>query len=138
MTPGPIAERRSPEKIVDQTEVHPIKLMLIQPAVGDGAPAPIPTGTVFRTPDGQPNVVTQSIRPVTAIAIRFGNAYGTVLVGLLTASLATNAITAPDFLHLLWKCMGLSLAGPVLSSLKDMLTIFGDLEKKYPLLTGKV
>jgi hypothetical protein len=45
---------------------------------------------------------------------------------------------APDFAHLVLKCMSLAVAGAVVLSLKDLVTIFGKLEGKYPLLSGSV
>ena len=92
----------------------------------------------LQTVDHQPNVVGVFVAPVVSLGIRFANNYLTTLGGLLAAAMTTNIIPAKDFEHLLFKCLGLSLAGPGVSLVKDLVTVFGDLEKKYPLLTGKV
>lgn len=61
-----------------------------------------------------------------------------MLVGLLSAGMTTNLIPSSDFIHLVFKCATLSLAGAALGLLKDIVTIFGKLEQKYPLGTGSV
>ena len=93
---------------------------------------------VGETPGSQPNVVVNLISPMLAIFVRFVNVFLTTLVGLVTASLATDIIPASDFVSLVWKCAQLSVAGAGLGLLKDLVTIFGRLESKYPLLTGSV
>lgn len=116
---------------------EPITAVVIRGTAPEGT-TPIPDGTVVKTPDHHPNISVTVISPLAAIAIRFCNAYVTTLVGLLTVGMTTSVIPAHDFLDLLWKCMGASLAGPAVSLLKDLITILGRLENKYPLITGNV
>lgn len=92
----------------------------------------------LNTPANQPDVRVLFVAPVVSITIRFLNAYMTTLVGLVMAGLTTQVIPAHDFGELVYKCLGLSLAGPSVSLGKDLITILGDLEKRWPLLTGKV
>jgi hypothetical protein len=99
----------------------------------------IPPGTTALTPGAtQPNVLITVITPLTAIMVRFVNAFLTTLVGLVTAGATTNIIPASDFYHLVLKCAGLSVAGAGIDAMKNILTIFTKLEAKYPLSTGNV
>lgn len=97
-----------------------------------------PSGTVIVTPDHQPNIVVNVVTPIIAIASRFITSFLTALLGILTGAMATQVITATDFLHLVYKCAGLALAGAVIGLIKDLITVFGKLEGKYPLATGSV
>lgn len=117
--------------------IEPVVVTMIGTGTGDGG-APIPNGMVLKTPDHMPNIVTQVVTPLAAMAIRFANAYVTALLGLVTVGLTTDALPAADFVHLVMRCAGLSLAGPCVALGKDIVTILGNLEKKYPLLTGSV
>ncbi len=115
--------------------VPPVTVTLIG-TKNDDIPAP---GTVAITPkDSQPNLIVNVVTPVAAIFIRFANAYLTTLIGLVTAGMATDIIPATDFVSLVIECAKLSLAGPGLSFGKDLITVFGKLEQKYPLLTGSI
>lgn len=116
--------------------IAPLPVVLVGVRENEGAP--IQNGQVIETPDHQPNLVARVIAPIVAIAVRFANAYLTALVGLVTVGLTTDMLPATDFLHLVIKCAGYSLAGPCVSLIKDLITIFGKLERKFPLLTGNV
>lgn len=97
------------------------------------------TGTIATTPGAQqPNLVVTVITPLAAILIRFANSYLTMLVGLVTAGMASDIIPATDFVHLVGACAKLSLAGAGLGLLKDCVTIFGRLEQRFPLSSGSV
>ncbi len=128
------------EKTTDETPLQPVKVTVIGTGPVTGGPAPMQTGTVATTAaEHQPNLLVTVISPVAALGIRFGYAYMTTLVGLVGAGLAsTEAIPHTDFINLVLKCAGLSLAGPAVSLGKDMITIFSRLEQKFPLLTGNV
>ncbi len=122
-------------KITESRPVEPVTVAVI--GTGDGSR--LPTGTTATTPNPhEPNILVQVVSPLVAVSIRFINTFLTVLLGILTGAMATNVITAPDFLHLLYKCAGLSVAGAVVGLLKDLVTVFGRLEQKNPLLTGNV
>lgn len=126
----------------EKTTIEPIASLPVT-LIGvrtEGTGAPIEDGQVIVTPPGQPNLVARVIGPTVAILVRFANAYLTALVGLLMAAGVSSgaAVGAADFYHSLLSCSTLALAGPVVAFLKDLITIFGNLEKKYPLLTGSV
>lgn len=117
------------------TPIEPIKVAVIGTGTGDGSPM---TSQMLVTPDHQPNVMVKIVTPLVAIGIRFANAYLTALVGLVLAGSTTTAIPAKDFGDLLLKCASLSLAGPVVALVKDIITILTGLERKFPLATGSV
>jgi len=123
------------EKTTLSRPVEPVTVAII--GTGDGGK--LPTGTEAVTP-GQhaPNIVVQVVGPLLAITIRFVNAYLTAISGLILAGMATQIIPARDFVDLVWKCAGLSVAGAGLEQIKDLITVFGGLEKKFPLATGSV
>lgn len=126
-----------PEKLTPPERITPVSVTVIG-GTGDGG-LPITTGTIATTPSSQQaNIVVTVVTPLAAILIRFVNNYLTILVGLVAAGMTSNAIPSADFLDLVAKCAGLSVAGAGFAALKDLVTIVGRLETKYPLLTGNV
>jgi len=117
------------------TSIPPVPVTVI--GTGDGKEIPA-NGVVAVTPDSQPNLAVIVVTPVVAMLIRFLNVYIGTVVGLLGAAMTSNAISAPDFFHLVLKCAGLAFSGAAFLALKDLLTIGARLERKYPLLTGSV
>lgn len=114
-------------------QVHPVSVAIV--GTGDGR---LPQQTVAVTPDHQPNIIVTFIGPATAIAIRFANAFLVSLSGLVSAGMVTNVIPASDFVHLVGKCAMLSVSIAGYGLIKDLVTVFGKLEGKYPLATGSV
>lgn len=125
------------EPVVTPAAIQPLPVTMIGVRT-ENSGAPITSGQVIVTPAGQPNFVVRVITPLVAISVRFGNAYLTALLGLVTVGLTTDALPAQDFVHLVLRCASLSLAGPCVSLAKDLVTILSGLEKKYPLATGSV
>lgn len=127
------------KKKTDESELDHVKVTVIGAGPVTGGPQPLQTGTIAVTPaPHQPNLVTIVVSPLVAIVIRFANTYLTVLVGLVAAGMTSDVIPYTDFFNLISKCAGLSIAGAGLGLLKDLVTIFGKLEGKFPLLTGSV
>lgn len=123
------------DKNTESRPVAPVQVAI----VGTGDASRLPSGVEAVTPGAHmPNVVTRVVTPLLALFIRLVNVFLPVFSGILLGAMASDAITASDFLHLVYKCAGLSLAGTSISFLKDLITIFGKLEQKYPLLTGSV
>lgn len=116
------------------TPIPPVTVAIIRGGTG----APLTTGTVASTPDHQPNIVFTVISPLAAVLIRFAYDYLTMLVALVGAGMTTNVIPAADFAHLVLQCAKLSLAGAGLGALKNLVTIFGNLERKFPIASGSV
>ena len=103
---------------------------------GDGET--LTSGMKARTVAGQPNLVLTVVTPLAAILIRFGNNYLTMLVGLISAGMISDVLPAMEFWSLVRACAQLSIAGAGLNALKDIVTIFGKLEGRFPLSTGSV
>lgn len=116
---------------------EPIKVAIID-GTGDGGVAPLQSGTLLKTPDHQPNIIIKVVTPIAAIAVRFVNTFLTSLLGILTGAMATDVIQANDFMHLVYKCAGLAVAGACIGLLKDLITVFGKLEGRWPLATGSI
>lgn len=115
--------------------VDPLKVAII--GTGDGSR--LSSGDEATTAgEHVPNIIVTVIGPIRAILIRFVNVYVGMVVGLLGTAMASKVIDAPDFFHLVLKCASLAIGGAVVLFLKDILTIFGKLEQKFPLLTGSV
>lgn len=131
LSPPTIERRVTPDKV---EAVPPVEVAVI----GGAGVTPLLSGTTATTPGHQPNIIITVVTPLMAVAIRFVNVYIGNLVGLLTAAIATNVITASDFRHLVIKCASAALAGAVVLSLKDVVTVLSGLEKRYPLATGSV
>ena len=114
----------------------PVAVTVIDTGHGDET---IPNKVIAKTPNSEtPNIIVTVVGPVMALFVRFMNVFLTSLVGVVTAASATNLIPATDFLDLLWKSATLCVAGAGIDLLKNLVTIFGRLESKYPLLTGSV
>ena len=101
------------------------------------------TGTTAVTQVGSPNLmISKVISPLMAVLVRFIHAFGLSLVGLMTAALTPmgQEVLVPytDFLQLLLDCSRLAFAGAALGAIKDVVTIFKNLEGKFPLLTGNI
>lgn len=98
--------------------------------------------TVAVTPDHLPDVAVRVITPLVAILVRFGNIYLNSLSGFLVAATMTPAgakvLGGSDFTHTLLTCASLAIAPAGVGLVKDLVTIFGRLEGKYPLLTGSI
>lgn len=128
-----------PLKLVTEP-IPPMEVTLIGTPTPPGSP--LTTGTVATTPDHQPNIVVKVITPFVAIAVRFGNIYFNSLSGFLIAATTTPAgaklLGGREFSHTVSVCAGLALAPACVGLAKDLVTIFGKLEGKFPLLTGSV
>lgn len=114
----------------------PVHVAMI--GTGDGG---IENGTTAHTPAYSPNIVIRVVTPLAAVLIRFLNLYLVTLVGLIGAAmtpLGNDVLPSHDFIALVKTCADLSLGAAGLGLLKDLVTVFGKLEGKFPLLTGSV
>jgi hypothetical protein len=124
------------QKSVTVTEMLPAVPVTVI-GTGDG----LVSGTRATTPPDQPNILINAVQPIVAIAVRFINTFLTVLVGLVIAGMTPaggKLLYSSDFFHLVLTCANLSLPAAGLGLIKDLVTVFGKLEGKYPLLTGSV
>jgi hypothetical protein len=87
------------------------------------------------TPGTQANYKVTVIGPLKAIAVRFGHVFAVSLSTMIGAnSFGIPILLVPDFRHAVYAA-GAMAAG---SLLKDIITIFGRLENKWPLATGNI
>lgn len=110
-------------------------------ATPDTPGSPLQSGVTAVTPDHQPNLVITLVGPLMAILVRFVNQFLTTLVGLVGAGMTPaggRILRADDFLHLVLTCASLSIAGAGFALIKDCVTIFSSLERRFPLGTGNV
>ena len=130
------------DKIVEVPAASVVVPPVIATVIGSLADSVPTTGTVAATPGAQqPNVVMNIVTPGVAILVRFVNGFLAQFLGLITAGMtpAGSKLLQPlDFWHLVLTCAALSLPGAGYGLIKDLVTIFGKLEQKYPLATGSI
>jgi hypothetical protein len=122
------------EKTVTEV-MPPVPVTVI--GTGDG----LVQGAKATTPPDQPNIVVNVVQPIVAIAVRCAYLFVTTLVGLLVAGMTPDGaklLYTSDFWHLLITCANLSIPVAGLGFLKDLVTVLGKLEGRYPLLTGGI
>lgn len=99
-----------------------------------GGVAPTPDGTEAVTPGAQPNLLVNVVPPVIAIAVRFVNQFLTAFAGFIGVD-----FVSPDLFSLDLRSMALlALSAATIGLLKNLVTVFGRLEGKYPLYTGSI
>lgn len=109
-----------------------VKVAMI--GTGDGG---LKSGTAVTSGD-QPNIAYQVIGPIRAIAIRAIKTYLTIFVALIGAGFTTTVLPWHTFAELATVSGKLALSGALLGLVKDLLTVFTDLEKRFPLLLGNI
>lgn len=103
----------------------------------EGTGAVIPNGQVITTPDHQPNLVVQVIRPSVAVLVRAGNVFLNTLLGGLGLTIAGTQVQSLAWAS--WKgALVIAASAAIVNTIQSLVTIFGDLEKKHPLLTGSI
>jgi hypothetical protein len=117
-------------------DTTPIVVTAIAPMPGAEAAGttPIPSGTVVTTPDHLPNLLVQVFTPLMAIVARAGVVFFQSMSGLVVVGGTTGLIPAHDFLELVAKSANLSLCVVGASVISSLVTIFSNLEKRFPLL----
>lgn len=115
-------------------DVSPVQVAVIG-GTGDGG-MPL-AGGLAKTIGDQPNLVVTIISPMVAILVRFVNLYLVTLSGLLTAG-GFGLLPLGDFVHAMHTASLASLVPASIGFIKDLVTVFGRLENKFPLLTGSV
>jgi len=112
--------------------------------VGGGV-APVPNGTILSTPGIQPDIKMNVVTPLLAGAVRFIHEFLQAFLGVLTAAgigVGTGAAgavgIAPDMATVVWGAAATAGITAGLGAIRNLITIFGRLEGKYPLLTGGI
>lgn len=114
--------------------------------VQGGGVAPTPDGTIAKTPVGQPNLRINVVTPIIAILVRFVHLFLTTFVGVLTAAGigavagidSTNMLAVTDLAGALKNGAWIGLSVGAMGGLKDLVTVFGRLEGRYPLISGSI
>jgi hypothetical protein len=126
--------------MTESAPVPPVQTTVV--GIGTASPQFLPTGTVATTPGAaQPNIIINVVGPLIALTSRFLNLFGVTFLGLITAAYSPaggKLLYTGDFFHMVVTCANLSLPVATLGLVKNLVTIFAQLEQKYPLLTGKV
>ena len=92
------------------------------------------------TPGTQPNLLINVITPVMAITVRFVRMYLTTFLGLMTfyGVGGDKIFGVPDMVSMIKLAAWASLSTSGLDLIKNVITVFGRLEGKYPLSTGSI
>lgn len=123
--------------------IQPIQVAMIGgtgTGTGDGS-APLKTGTIAETSGTQPNLVVRVVQPIVALVVRFIHLFLTVLSGLITAALlpyGESLLPFSDFSSMVTGCATLAATAATAGLIKDLVTVFGRLEGRFPLLTGNI
>lgn len=108
---------------------------------GDGRLPAHLDGTIAATPGSDnPNIVVTVVQPLMALLIRAGHLFLMTFVSTISAAGVTGdaLIQSTDLADLAQKATWLAAVTTGVSALKDLVTIFGRLESKFPLSTGNV
>ncbi len=114
-----------------------ISIVGTESAQGGGV-APIPSGTVAMTPDHQPNLLINVVTPMVAVLVRAASLFLTTFVGLLTAAGIGVGTGGATLASTVTSCAYASLIVAGMGTLKNLITIFGRLEGKFPIATGSI
>jgi len=114
---------------------QPVTISIIGTGTGDGGGvAPTPNGTIAEMPGEQTNLLVNVVPPVIAIAVRFVNQWLTAFAGFIGVD-----VIQPDLFSLDLRGMALlALSAAAIGLIKNLITVFGRLEGKYPLSTGSI
>lgn len=97
----------------------------------------------LETQEGQPNVKLNVIRPVIALTVGFVHQFGTTFLACLTAAGLGVGVGALVDIHaplqdVVRGAAWVSLISAGFDLVKNVVSIFGELRNKYPLLTGSL
>lgn len=99
---------------------------------GDGG---LQRNTSAQTPSGMPNVFVTVVGPAKAIAVRFVHTFFLTFSGMIGANaVGVSVLLVPDLQHAAYASLTVAAVGLI----KDLVTVFGNLEGKFPLLTGNI
>ncbi len=112
--------------MTDDMKTAPIEPVTVTVIGGTGEGSPLTTGTIGTTPDHQPNLRVNVVPTLVAVVVRSLHLFFLTLSG----SLVTE--------HSLRSSVIVALGATGLGVVKDCVTVFGGLEKKFPLLSGSV
>lgn len=124
------------EKSTESRPVEPVTVAII--GTGDGSK--LPSGTVASTPGAhEPNIVVKVVTPIVAIMVRFGNDFCVSFsASLLAGGLTEKVLPHTDFNGLVAGAAFLAACVAGVGAVKNSATVFGGLEKRFPLASGSV
>lgn len=115
---------------------------------GDGSVTREASGVTVETPAGQPDIRLNVVRPIVAILVRFAHVFLLTFSGVLGVAGIGSVGLGPDDLMkvlastdlpgLLKNAAFVGISSATLGFIKDLITVFGRLESKYPLVTGSI
>lgn len=93
-----------------------------------------------KTMAGVPNIAVEVIGPGAAVLVRFLHLFGLVWLALMTTGGVTGQSILPwgDFSELATKCAYAAAITAGMGAAKDIVTLLGKLEQRFPFLTGNV
>lgn len=123
---------------MNQTYQEDVKTVIIG-GTGDGGLSPGTKGEAV-TSGMQPNIAYTVIGPALAIFVRFAHLFGVTWLALMATGGMTGQEILPwvDLQQLATKCAYAATITAGMGSAKDVVTLFGKLEQKFPFLTGNV
>ena len=109
-------------------------------ATTDNGAVPTDQRFVAHTPDEQPNLYVRVITPLLAIAIRAANLFFIAFTGALSVAGIdpTGTVKVADFKHAIIFAAWSGFVAAFIGTAKNLVTVFGNLEGKYPLSTGSI
>jgi hypothetical protein len=122
------------------SEIKPPVSVAVIGGTGDGGMTPTDKRVLAHTADDQPNLYVRVVTPIMAIAIRGLNLF------LITFSAAlglagidpSNSVNVTDFKQALVFAGWMGLVSAFVGTVKNLITVFGQLEGKYPLGSGSI
>lgn len=116
----------------------PVSVALI--GTGEGGVAPSDTRFVAHTPEEQPNLYVKVVAPTVAILIRAVNLFLVTFSGVLGLAGLDPAHVLPvqDFKQAVAVAAWSGLSAAFIGTVKNLITVFGQLEGKYPLASGSI
>jgi hypothetical protein len=123
-----------------QAPADTVVVSMIETPAPDGSPAPAP-GTVAHTPGEAANVKLNVISRTTAIGVRFVHEFIQAFLGSLLAAgfgVSTHAVNLGDFQSVVMASAASAGIIAIVGLLRNAVTVFKDLEGKYPLASGGI
>lgn len=92
------------------------------------------------TPAGTPNIAVHVIGPAVALLVRFAHLFGLTWLALMALGGMTGQEILPwtDLSQLATKCAYAASITAGMGAAKDIVTLLGKLEQRFPFLTGNV
>jgi hypothetical protein len=124
--------------------MEPVQVSIVGSGTGHGGSLMPPSGTIAETPRGQPDLVVNIVRPSVAVAVRFIHVFLTTFVGVIgaagigAANIGPELLAAGNFGEVMKTAALVAASSAGVGALKDIITVFGRLENKYPLVTGSI